>query len=205
MCATLTVLGKRYLFCSFLVNVSWVKWQLQFCLEILCHANEKRTKTFFTSKENGVYLQKKALLFGELYFYICNLHGTLPESHYRTSPGKPCIFQLLQSSALSVVVEVIGVAFSEVAELSWMTISWYFCVGLFQLVFIQHSSEVAQFEVFARGRWGDPRGMESWGMLQNCLVNLGAWFQCRLILIPLLLNRDQWKWVPACCHVFEEL
>ena len=42
-------------------------------------------------------------------------------------------------------------------------------------------------------------------MLQNCLVNLGAWFQYRLILIPLLLSRDQWKWVPACCYVFEEL
>lgn len=54
-----------------------------FCLELLRNANEKRTKTF---KENGVYLQKKkAMLFGELYFYIYNAHGTLPKSHDRTS------------------------------------------------------------------------------------------------------------------------
>lgn len=140
----------------------------------------KRTKTFFTVKENGIYLWKKALLFGELYFYICNLHGPLPKSHCRTSPGKPCEFQLLHWM-IELLPSPLLWSWLELLSLNWLssagwTSPWCFCLGLYlcQLGFIWHSSDLAQFEIiFPSGRWGGPRGAESWGMLQNCFVSLG--------------------------------
>lgn len=69
-----------------------------------------------TFKENGIYLQKGAVLFGELYFHIFNLYGPVWESYYRTSPGKPCIISAPSvddwAAAICIVVEVIGVTFS---------------------------------------------------------------------------------------------
>lgn len=75
-----------------------------------------KTRTYVTLKENGIYLQKEAVLFGELYFHIFNLYGAVPESYYRTSPGKPCIISAPSvddwAAAICIVVEVIGVTFS---------------------------------------------------------------------------------------------
>lgn len=74
---------------------------------------KKRTKTF---KENWVYLQKKAMLFGELYFYIYNSHETLPKSHYRTSLGEVLYILAFSvddwATALCIVVEMAGITFS---------------------------------------------------------------------------------------------
>lgn len=77
---------------------------------------KKGPKLTFTLKENGVYLQKKAVLFGELYFYSFNSHGTLPKSHYIGSLGGTivCVGGVLyilspSAAAICLVVEMAGI------------------------------------------------------------------------------------------------